>query len=293
MTREEIQDIEIQLLLEALRLRYGYDFRNYVATSLRRRILQCLAVCHLTHISEIIPRLLHEGLFLERLLGVLTVSVTSLFRDPPVFLALRELTVPMLKTHHFVNIWIAGCATGEEVYTMAILLQEEGIYERAQIFATDINEESIHSAREGIYGADRWKEFELNYKSAGGRESLLNYCKVDHDQIQMDPELKKNVVFSNHNLATDGTFAEMNLILCRNVLIYFDESLQKKVFTLFHESLSRGGHLCLGTSESLMCCQASHDFKTVSDRHRIFMTGFKRGRKIGARRPAQKQDSHR
>lgn len=279
MTPEEVQDIEITLVLEALRLRYGYDFRNYASASLRRRVLQCLATCQFNHISEIIPKLLHEGLFLERLIGVLTISVTTLFRDPPVFRALREVTVPMLQTHPFINVWSAGCATGEEVYSLAILLREEGLLQRARIFATDINGDSLQSARNGVYGVDRLEEFVKNYKHGGGRGKLQDHCTVDAGWIRMDPELQKNLVFSIHNLATDGTFAEMHLILCRNALIYFDQSLQKRVIDLFSESLTRGGHLCLGGSESLGNSKSNYEFKVVSEKHRIFMTGFKRGGK--------------
>ncbi|MBF0611764.1 MAG: protein-glutamate O-methyltransferase CheR [Magnetococcales bacterium] len=276
MTDEEVQDIEIQLVLEALRLRFGYDFRNYAPASLRRRVTQCLSSCEFTYISEIIPRLLHQGAFLDRLIQVLTISVSTLFRDPEVFRLLREHSVPMLRTYPYFNVWMAGCATGEEVYSMAILLKEAGIYDRGRIFATDINRENLDIAERGYYKADRWQEFENNYRLSGGQSKLEDYCHMDGDWLSFDPELKKNMVYSTHNLATDGVFAEMQFIVCRNVLIYFDGGLQHRVIDLFQDSLVRGGHLCLGMSENLDLGRPGHEFQAVSEKHRLFMAGYKR-----------------
>lgn len=275
MTRDEIQDIEIQLVLEALRLRYGYDFRHYVPASLKRRVLHCLVSCGMESVSDIIPRLLYEGAFLERLIGVLTIAVTTLFRDPLVFRSLRELSVPMLRTQPFLNVWSAGCATGEEVYAIAILLREEGLYERSRIYATDLNLESLKIAEAGIYEADRWPEFAQNYQTAGGRGRLSDHCRVEGEMVRMDPDLKRHVVFSGHNLANDGAFAEMHLIVCRNVLIYFDPALQKRVLGLFLDSLVRGGDLCLGSSESVDDPGVISHFKVLSSAHRLFRADFK------------------
>ncbi|MEO5374870.1 MAG: protein-glutamate O-methyltransferase CheR [Alphaproteobacteria bacterium] len=276
MTPGDIQDIEIKLVLEALRLRYGYDFRHYDQSSVRRRVLHCLESCKLTGISDIIPKLLYEGMFLERLIGVLTISVTTMFRDPLVFRALREYTVPALKTHPFVNIWSAGCATGEEVYSLAILLREEGLYEQARIYATDLNADSLATAREGIYALNRLEEFEANYRDAGGVGTFRDYCEIDGNVVRMNGDLKKNIVYSSHNLATDSVFAVMNLVMCRNVIIYFDASLQKRVIGLFHESLARGGDLCLGGAESLDISKSGAGFSVLSHKNRIFRKGFER-----------------
>lgn len=263
MQPEEIEEIEIQLLLDALRLRYGYDFRNYAPASLRRRIAQCLSHCEFSRISEIIPRLLYDGWLLERLIGELSVTVTEMFRDPVTFSALTEKVFPILATHSFVNIWHAGCATGEECYSLAILLSEHQLHHRCRIYATDINPEAIEKAREGIYPLERMRTFSSNYHKAGGRGSLADYYHAHYDMACMDPQLRAHMVFATHNLATDGVFAEMNLILCRNVLIYFDPSLQKRVLALFHQSLMPGGLLCLGDSEGLHGSRFQEQFASL------------------------------
>ena len=269
MTPEEIQDIEIHILLETLFLRYGYDFRGYADASLKRRILHCLAACQLNHVSEIIPRMLYEGRFLKRLIGTLTVTVTTLFRDPPVFQSLREYVVPMLATYPFINVWNAGCATGEEVYATAILLKEGGMLDRARIYATDLDDEGLQIAQEGIYGVDRLEEFTKNYQRAGGQGVLSDFCHVKNGAIHMDPALREHITFSTHNLAGDAVFTETHLILCRNVLIYFDKPLQERVLHLFYDSLVRGGYLCLGSHESLEFTKLRDEFKPVAKKHRI------------------------
>ncbi|MBF0179893.1 MAG: protein-glutamate O-methyltransferase CheR [Magnetococcales bacterium] len=269
MQTEEIEDIEIQLLLDAIRLRYGYDFRSYNRASLNRRIRNCLTHCDFKHISEIIPRLLHEGLFLQRLISTLTVTVSSMFRDPEVFLALREKVMPVLATYPFLNIWHAGCATGEEVYSMAILLKEVGLYDRTQLFATDLDDEALAKAAEGVYPAEKLTEFASNYRVAGGKRDFADYATVKGGLLRVDPALRKNVLFANHNLAGDGVFAEMQLILCRNVLIYFDSTLQERVLTLFADSLARGGFLCLGTHETMEFSKLHDQFSPIVKKHRI------------------------
>lgn len=271
MDSEEITDIEIHLLLESLRLRFGYDFRNYSPKSVRRRIQHCLAACEFNHISEVIPKLLHDCNFVNRLVATLTVTVTEMFRDPEVFKELRKKVVPVLRTYPFINIWHAGCSTGEEVYSMAILLKEEGLYDRAQIYATDLNENALSKAREGIYAIDDIKKHTANYQLAGGTGALADYYLARYDYFQIDPSLKKNILFSAHNLAVDSVFAEMNLILCRNVFIYFNRFLQEQVLRLFLESLTQGGFLCLGTRESIpLDSHIATQFRDRFPKNRIF-----------------------
>ncbi len=265
----EIEDIEIQLLLQALRMRYGYDFSSYSRSSLHRRIRHCLSLCDFNHISEIIPPLLHEGLFLNRLISTLTVTVSSMFRDPKVFKAIREQVIPVLKTHPFINIWHAGCATGEEVYSMAILLREAGLYDRTHLYATDMNADSLQKAAEGIFPAEKFKEFSDHYKQAGGVHNLLDYGFIHGTVLKMNAALRKNMIFANHNLVSDHVFGEMHLILCRNVLIYFDLVLQEKVIQLFNDSLVRGGFLCLGQSETLQFTKLHNQFLHVDKKHKI------------------------
>lgn len=269
MLSEEIEAIEIELVLEALRLRYGYDFRSYNRTSLSRRVRHCLSLCEFKHISQIIPRLLHEGLFLSRLISTLTVTVSSMFRDPEVFKSLQEKVIPVLKTHPFINIWHAGCATGEEVYSMAILLKEVGLYDRTQLYATDLDEDSLLKAAQGSFPLAKLEEFSANYKLAGGKKEFLDYAQIQDNVLQMDSGLKKNIMFANHNLAGDGVFAEMHLILCRNVLIYFEPVLQEKVLQLFSDSLSRGGFLCLGSHETVEFTKLHDQFTPVVKKFRI------------------------
>ncbi|MBF0622558.1 MAG: protein-glutamate O-methyltransferase CheR [Magnetococcales bacterium] len=270
MELKQIQDIEVQLLIKALYLRYGYDFSNYATASLRRRILQCLSSCEFSHISEIIPQLLHEGRFHRRLIFELSVTVTEMFRDPYVFKALRTHVIPHLKTFPFVNIWIAGCATGEEVYSLAILLHEEGIYDRVRIYATDFNDEALQQAQEGVFPAGKMAAYGTNYQKAGGTGSLSDYYHARYDLARMDAALKENIVFANHNLVGDAVFCETELIMCRNVMIYFNRKLQDTVFELFTESLSHGGFLCIGTRESLQFSSVATQFQEIRNRERIY-----------------------
>ncbi|MEO5353828.1 MAG: hypothetical protein H7835_11555 [Magnetococcus sp. XQGC-1] len=270
MDHDAIQDIEIRLLLEALYERYGYDFRNYAMASLKRRIVHCLSECQFRHVSEIIPRLLYEGMFLKRLIQALTVSVTEMFRDPPVYRILRQQVIPVLRTRPFFNVWHAGCATGEEAYSFAILLQEESLLERARIFVTDLDEEAIHVAREGIYPLEKVKTYTKNYQESGGTAAFSDYYHARYDRVRMDPELKKSMVFATNNLATDAVFAETQLIFCRNVLIYFAPALQNRVLDLFRESLTEGGFLCLGSQESLQFSGVAEQFTVVAPQERIY-----------------------
>lgn len=271
----EIEEIEIQLLLDAIYSYYGYDFRHYALASLKRRIRKALHNSGLKHISEMIPRILYERSFFESFFLALTVNLTEMFRDPSFFKALREKAINYLRTYPFLRIWVAGCSTGEEVYSLAILLFEEGLYKRSMIYATDYNDYALEKARQGIYPAKEMQKHTRNYQHAGGKTSFADYYHADYDAVIMNRYLKENIVFANHNLATDEVFGEMNLILCRNVLIYFDKVLQDRVLDLLQRSLCYNGLLCLGTKESLQCCKAEDHFKPFMAGENIYQKRLK------------------
>jgi len=256
----EIEDIEINLLLDALHHRHGYDFHQYNRASVKRRILHHLARAGLERVSELIPKIIHDEAAFQNLMLDLSITVTEVFRDPSFFLALREKAVPFLKTFPFINIWHAGCSTGEEVYSLAILMKEEGLYDHARIYATDFNDAAIEQAKNRIYPMDKIKNYTLNYQQAGGKASLSDYYHAQYDSVIFDHGLQQNIVFAGHNLVTDGVFAEMHLILCRNVLIYFDKTLQNRVLSLFRDSLCHNGLLCLGSKESLRFSEVRKEF---------------------------------
>lgn len=270
MTTLENENIELQLLLEAIYLKYGYDFREYARASVKRRIMHRLAVAGLNNLAEMLHKLLHDVEFFERILLDLSIHVTEMFRDPSFYHALRTEVIPILRTYPFFKIWHAGCATGEEAYSMAILLKEEGLYARAQIYATDYNNVVLQKAKEGIYPLDQVKEYTQNYQQSGGRASFVDYYTAHHHSIIMNRALKENIVFANHNLETDGIFGEMHLILCRNVLIYFTRKLQNRVIKLFYDSLCPRGILCLGSKESLRFSEYSDRFEDVAVDEKIY-----------------------
>jgi chemotaxis protein methyltransferase CheR len=247
----DVEEVELDLLLEAMNRVYSYDFRNYARASLRRRLWRRVTAEGRTSLTGLLETVLHDPAAMERLRVDLSVTVTSMFRDPPFFLALRRKVVPLLRTYPFVRIWIAGCASGEEVYSLAILLREESLAERVRIYATDVSDEVLDRAREGRVRLDKMREYSSNYLSGGGRESLSRYYEVDGAWARLDPSLREGVVFARHNLATDGTFNDFHVILCRNVLIYFDRQLQRRVHQLFDDSLVPLGILGLGARESL------------------------------------------
>lgn len=265
-----IDEVEIHCLLEAMRLRYGYDFRQYGQASLHRRVTAALARGGFSDVAALQHRVLHDPAYFRGLLGDLTVSTTEMFRDPDVFAALRNQVVSRLRTWPFIRIWHAGCSTGEEVYSLAIILREEGLLERARIYATDLSEAAIEAANEGIFDAARIPEYTRNYQAAGGRESFASYYRANYGQAVLDSSLRKNIVFSTHNLAADGVFGEMNLILCRNVLIYFQRSLQGRALGLFRDSLCRGGLLCLGTRETVLFSDHGDAFEALEDELKIY-----------------------
>ncbi|MDF2447030.1 MAG: cheR [Moraxellaceae bacterium] len=264
------EDIELQLLLEAIYQRYGYDFRAYSRASLQRRVDQHILLKHYKHAGELIHSILHKGEAFAALLSDLTINVTEMFRDPDFYRAFREKVVPVLRTHPFLKIWHAGSATGEEIYSMAILLEEEGLYDRCQIYATDIDKEVLEKAKKGIYSVADLRKYTENYQKAGGKAAMSDYYTAKYDNVIMDPRLKKNVIFADHDLATDQVFGEMQVIFCRNVMIYFNAELQKRVFQLFHDSLDIGGTLCLGNKESLRCASCADDFDVIDKAQRIY-----------------------
>jgi chemotaxis protein methyltransferase CheR len=264
------EEIEIRLLTEAIYQKYGYDFRNYGRAHIRRRILNRLALSHLSSVSEMTHKLLYDENFFNKILLDLSINVTEMFRDPDFYSSLRKELIPLLKTYPFIKIWHAGCATGEEVYSMAILLQEEGLLKRAQLYATDFNQLVLKKAKEAIFPADKMKEYNRNYKEAGGKKQFSAYYTASYESVKLNDDLKNNIVFADHNLVTDGVFGEMNLIICRNVLIYFNKDLQNKVIKLFYDSLQEGGFLCLGSRESLRFTKYAGKFETIDANQRIF-----------------------
>jgi chemotaxis protein methyltransferase CheR len=273
MTRvipNEIEHIEIDLLLEALHRRYGYDFRSYARASIERRIRNFLCKKQVARISDLIPLCLYDEALFSALAQQFSISVTEMFRDPFVYRAIREQLVPRLKSFPFVKVWHAGCASGEEVYALAILFAEEGLDKRLTIFGTDFNDDALDRARRGIYLAERIRDYTRNYQEAGGRRSFSEYYHAKYDSAVMAPALKKHITFANHNLTIDNVFGEMHLVFCRNVLIYFNRELQDRALRLFTDSLVRGGFLCLGTKEDLRFSSVADDYEVVDGAARIY-----------------------
>lgn len=266
----EIEDLEIQLLLEGIYLRYGYDFREYARASLRRRIRDIVRSESVSTVSRLQERVLHDPACLERFVEALTVNVTSMFRDPTFYLALRKRVLPLLKTYPFVRIWHAGCSTGEEVYSLAILLEEEGIYDRCRIYATDLNEEVLKTAKAGIYPAQDLQGWVGNYLQAGGRRPFAEYYTANFGIAKFASLLKRNIVFSKHNLVTDRSFNEFHMIFCRNVLIYFKRSLQNRVHSLIYESLAPLGVLALGRKETIHCTVHEADYQELDVNEKLY-----------------------
>ncbi len=265
-----LEDVEIELLLEGVYRHYGYDFRNYAISSLRRRLRFLVLSEGTKTISGLKEKVLHDPAALERLLLRLSVNVSAMFRDPSFYRAVRATVVPVLRTYPFVRIWHAGCATGEEVYSMAILLEEAGLYERCRIYATDINEVVLRRAREGIFPLKQMKAYTENYIRAGGTRAFSEYYTAQYDNAIFRPELKKNLVFAQHNLAMDGSFNEFHLIMCRNVMIYFNKALQERALDLFADSLVRRGFLCLGAKETLKGTTREGAFDEVDTLEKIY-----------------------
>jgi chemotaxis protein methyltransferase CheR len=266
----ETERIEIDLLLEAIFQRYGYDFRSYARASIERRTRQFLSGSGCASVAEMIPKVLHDEEFFSRLARYFSISVTELFRDPFVYRSVRENVVPLLRTWPNFKVWHAGCATGEEVYSLAIVLKEEGVYDRAIIYATDVNDEALEKGRAGIYHVEKLQEATRDYQQAGGKASFSEYYHARYGAVAIDQRLKQRVTFSVHNLVSDHVFGEMHLVFCRNVLIYFNRDLQNRALGLFTESLVHGGFLCLGTKEDLRFSDVSERYDTVDQKARIY-----------------------
>jgi chemotaxis protein methyltransferase CheR len=247
----ETEQLELQLLLEGIYREYGFDFREYAPSSLKRRVLRRVHAEGTRTIAGLLDRVLHDPAVMERLLLDLSINVTSMFRDPSFYASLRGRVVPLLRTYPFTRVWVAGCSTGEEVYSLAIVLQEEGLYDRARIYATDINEAVLERAREGVFPLEKMKEYTENYIAAGGLRSFSEYYLAKYEGALFDRALTENVVWAPHNLVQDRSFNTFNVILCRNVMIYFDRTLQTRVHQLFYDSLERLGVLALGRKESI------------------------------------------
>ncbi|KAF1049471.1 CheR family methyltransferase [Xylophilus sp.] len=265
-----VEDIELRLLIDALYLRYSYDFRNYSPASLRRRVKVALNHFGCDTISALQARVLHDPAAFAQLLQVLTIPVSGMFRDPEYFLALRRQVMPVLRTYPSIKVWIAGCSTGEEVWSMAILLREEGLLDRTIIYATDINPVSLDRARQGIFPLAQLQAYTANYQAAGGMKAFSDYYTAAYDGALFDRSLRENITFADHSLSTDSVFAETHLVSCRNVLIYFNRELQDRAFGLFHDSLCHRGFLGLGTKETVDFSQWASKFERLAHRERIF-----------------------
>ncbi|MFU8818516.1 MAG: CheR family methyltransferase [Desulfurivibrio sp.] len=270
-TREkEIEDLEISLLLEGVYQRYGYDFRDYSRAHIRRRLRHRLGLSGMADFGAMLHRVLSDRDFFEYLLRDLSINVTEMFRDPAAYRRIRQEVVPLLKTYPFVKIWHAGCSTGEEVYSMAILLEEEGLLPRCRIYATDFNQVALKKAREGIYPLELARQYSTNYQKSGGRESLSDYYRTDNEHMLLKGRLREQVVFADHNLVTDGVFSEVQLVVCRNVVIYFNRDLQERIMQTFYESLCPGGLLWLGSKESLRLLKIGESFSELYPDEKIF-----------------------
>jgi len=267
-------NIEIKLFLEAIFQKYGYDFRNYSLAHIKRRILHRLSISQLESISIMQDRVLRDPDFLQQVLLDFSINVTEMFRDPEFYQAIRDDVIPLLKTYPFIKIWHAGCATGEEVYSMAILLQEEGLLERTQIYATDFNQRVLKQAKEGIYSVDSIKEYNQNYLRAGGKKNFADYYTAQYDRVIMNKNLSENVLFAHHNLVTDNVFSEVHMVVCRNVLIYFERVLQNRVVGLFKDSLLSGGFLCLGSKENLQFNEHVLFFSPLVAKEKIYRKNY-------------------
>lgn len=266
----DLEKLEMDLLLEGVYRHYGFDFRDYARPSLRRRLWNQVRAEKLPSISALLDKVLHNVDYMERLLLMLSVNVTAMYRDPSFFRAFREQVVPLLRSHPFVRIWHAGCSTGEEVYSMAILLEEEGLYDRCRLYATDMNEAVLRRAQAGIFPLEVMQEYTANYLRSGAREQFSRYYTARYDHAIFKQGLKRNIVFSHHNLVTDGSFNEFHVIVCRNVMIYFNERLQNRVHDLFYESLRRLGVLALGRKESLVGTPHQHDYEELSSSEKLY-----------------------
>ena len=266
----EQESIELGGLLTAIFEQYGVDFRDYAYSTLKRRVMRRVIEENTGTISGLQKLVLADRLSMERLLTSLTIHVTAMFRDPGFYLALREQVLPVLRTYPFIRLWVAGCSTGEEVYSLAILLHEEGLYSRCRIYATDLRERILDKARAGIFPLAVMQDYTRNYQQAGGQHAFAEYYTSDNEFVVFRPFLKENVIFATHNLVGDASFNEFHGVFCRNVMIYFNRSLQERVHRLFHESLVTFGYLGLGRSESIRFSEGEHLYEPVVSKERIY-----------------------
>ncbi len=272
---DDLERIEIQLLLEGIYQHYGFDFRGYAPGSLKRRLWRRAYAEKVDSMSALQTKVLHDPEVMERLLLDLSINVTSMFRDPTFFLAFRRKVVPLMRTYPFVRIWNAGCSTGEETYSLAILLKEEGLYDKSRIYATDINDKVLERARAGGFPLERMRDYTENYIRAGGTEEFSTYYTAEGETAYFDTSLREQVVFAQHNLVSDGPFNEFNVIVCRNVMIYFGKSLQDRVHDLFHDSLDHFGVLALGHKESIRFTRHEQEYEEIDGPEKLY-------RKVGA-----------
>ncbi|MHA6532973.1 CheR family methyltransferase [Paenibacillus sp. BAC0078] len=269
-SEQELEQIEIELLLSGVHRLYGYDFRNYALPSLKRRIWHHVHAENVRSISALQEKVLHDRGCFERFVYSLSIPVTEMFRDPGMFSTFRERVIPLLRACPHIRIWHAGCSTGEEVYSMAILLHEEGLYEKAQLYATDMNARSLQQAKEGVYEIGKMRQYTRNYMEAGGTRMFSEYYTAKYNSVVLQPYLRKNIIFAEHNLATDTSFNEFNVIFCRNVMIYFNEELRDHVHGLFYESLSQSGVLVLGSKESIHFTRHSNSYEPMDTVEKIY-----------------------
>lgn len=269
-TNHSLEDIEIAELLEAIYLKYGYDFRQYAKASLYRRLQLCLQDCKAPSFKALTPRIIQEPDLFSMLLGRMSVTVTQLFRHPLFFRTFRENVIPKLRSYPFIKIWHAGCATGEEVYSMAILLHEEGLYDRCQIYGTDYNLKSIKKARAGLIEWQDASAIQEDYHNSGGTQNLTDYFFIKHGLGKIDSLLLEHINFDYHNMISDGIFGEMNVIICQNVMIYFNQNLQNSVLSTFQSALEGQGYLCLGNRETLKHSTAYGEFEVINEQAKIY-----------------------
>lgn len=271
---DEIEDLELQLLLSGIHEVYGHDFRNYAEASLKRRVRQWLAEHHYPSLSTAQGVILRDRAIFSSFLHGLTVNVSEMFRDPKFFKTLRQQVLPFLRTWPFIRIWVAGCSAGEEVYSLAIVLQEEDLLRRSRIYATDINEAVLAQAKDGIFPLREMQNFTRNYQLSGGKREFSDYYTARYERALILPALRENILFAPHNLAVDADFGEMHLILCRNVLIYFNIALKERALGLFDTALAAGGFLCLGMKESLEPRSIASRYAEIEKGIRIYRKGY-------------------
>ncbi|MCC9168620.1 CheR family methyltransferase [Pontibacter harenae] len=270
LDNEDLFEQEVEELIQEIHTHYGYDFSGYARASVYRRIKRFLNNQHLSTIGELREAVFNDSFYFESFLQEITVNVTEMFRDPSFFLSLRTNVLPILSTYPFIKIWDAGCSTGEELFSLAILLKEEGLLERTKIYATDINQKVLKQAKEGIFSASNIAAYTAGYYASGGKQEFSSYYLSNYGSLKFDSSLIKNVVFYPHNLATDSSFNEFHLVVCRNVLIYFNRQLQERVFTLFDESLVNLGYLALGKKETLAMSEINKNYNFVDKGNRIY-----------------------